>query len=39
MLTGLKVLPLACQCVFCRPEHDVKEQSHKLNFDGFKMQQ
>ena len=36
MLTDLKVLSLACKCVFYRPEHDGKGRSHDLNFDFLK---
>ena len=30
MLTDLKVSSLACKCVFCRPEHNVKEGPHGI---------
>ena len=37
MLTGLKVSSLACQIVFCRPEHHAKDRI-ELNFEGVEMQ-
>ena len=30
MLTDLKVLSLACKCVFYRPEHNAKAESHEF---------
>ena len=32
MLTGLKVLSLACKCVFYRPEHIAKGGLHGIEF-------
>ena len=29
MLTGLIVLNLICQCVFCRPEHNAKTEHNQ----------
>ena len=29
---------MVCEYVFYRPEHNVKGESHKWNFDGLKMQ-
>ena len=37
MLKDLKVPSLACKCVFCRPEHNAKEDPIKLNFEGLEM--
>ena len=34
----MKVLSLACKCVFYRPEHYGKGRSHELNFDGLELQ-
>ena len=38
MSTDLKVMSLLCKCVFYRTEHNAKEESHKLNYDGLKME-
>ena len=41
MLTGLKVLSLACKCAFYRPQYNAKgrgEDLMELNFEGFEMQ-
>ena len=38
MLTNLKMLSLACKCVFYKPEPNAKGGSHELNFDGLIMQ-
>ena len=35
MLTGLKVLSLACECAFYWSEHNANGGSHELNFDGL----
>ena len=32
MSTGLKVLSLACKCVFYRPEHYAKRVPHGIEF-------
>ena len=38
MLVGLKMLSLACKCVFYRPGHNAKGAYHGLNFYDHKMQ-
>ena len=37
MLTGLKVLFLACICVFYRSKHNAKGDPMELNFEGLEM--
>ena len=32
MLTGMKLLSLACKYVFYRPEHNAKEKNHGTEF-------
>ena len=32
MLTGLKMLPLTCKCVFYRPEHNAKGRAGGIEF-------
>ena len=32
MLIGLKMLSLACKCVFYRPEHNARERPHGIEF-------
>ena len=38
MLTGLKVSPVTCKCVFYRPEHNIKGDIMELNFEVLQMQ-
>ena len=39
MLTGFKVLPLACKCAFYRPEYNVKGgDPMELYFEDLEMQ-
>ena len=38
MLTGLKVSPVTCKCVFYRPEHNIKGDLMELNFEVLQMQ-
>ena len=38
MLTGLKLLSLACRCIFYRPEHNAMGGFNELDFRGLKIQ-
>ena len=37
MLHDLRILPLACECVFYRSELHAKGRSMELNFEGLEM--
>ena len=37
MITGLKLLSLACKCVCYRTEHKAKREPMELSFEGFEM--
>ena len=38
MLAGLKVPPVAFECIFYRSEHNTKRGSKELNFEGIERQ-
>ena len=37
MLTGFRMLSLACKCIFYKPEHTLRGNPLELNFEGLEI--